>query len=74
MVVNTLPSQVPVRKMEHEGTAKISSLLLDSSNSNLRAMRTYCCYRGGRSNKTTILFVQLFLLSFPNCRGWNCFA
>ena len=29
---DTLPSQVPVRKMEHESTAEIHSLLFDSSN------------------------------------------
>ena len=29
---DTLPSQVPVPKMEHEITEEINSLLLDSSN------------------------------------------
>ena len=28
----TLPSQVPIRKMEHESIAKINSLLIDCSN------------------------------------------
>ena len=29
---DTLPSQVPVRKMKHENTAEINSFLFDSSN------------------------------------------
>ena len=31
MIVNTLPRQEPVRKMERESTAETNSLLLDSS-------------------------------------------
>ena len=41
---DTLPSQVPVRKMEHESTVETSSLLLDTSNLNFRVMRTYRGY------------------------------
>ena len=36
MIVNTLPSQVPVRNMGHESTKDINSLSVDSGNWNLR--------------------------------------
>ena len=36
----TLPSQVSVRKMEHESTAEMNSLLLDSSNWNFRVQES----------------------------------
>ena len=49
MIVNTLPRQVPVRKMGRESTAEISSLLVHSGYWNLRVIRTFYYYWGGRS-------------------------
>ena len=39
-----------VQKMGHKNTAEMNSSLVDSSSKwNLRAIRNYCCYWGGRS-------------------------
>ena len=64
MIVKTLPSQVPVRKLGSKCTAEINSLLVDSGNWNLRVIRTYYCYWGGKSKTKKfceIIFVILEL-------------
>ena len=55
MIVNTLPSQVSVRKMGRESTAETNSLVVDSGRWNLRVMRTYYCYWGGGSKEKVVL-------------------
>ena len=44
------------QKLGHESIAKVNSLLVDSSNWNLRVRRNYCCYWGSGS-KTKIAVV-----------------
>ena len=51
---DTLPNQVPVRKMEHKSTAEINSLLLDSGYWGRRNKTNIVCLRN-------VFFLFLFL-------------
>ena len=46
MIVNNLPTQVPVRNMGHESTPEINSLLVDSGDWNFMVIiRPYSCLK-----------------------------
>ena len=70
---DTLPSQVPVRKMEHENTAEINSLFLDSNRTEISGSRELTAViRVAEYKNSLLVIVKWFLSLFPS--GWYCFV